>query len=613
MITDKVNLNLTRKWRSRNFDQIIGQELSIRMLKNSLYLDQFFPVYLFLGQRGCGKTSTARVFASAINCVHLDKFQKNPKSNNVPCLQCPSCKAMLEGKHPDFIEIDAASHTGVDNVRQIIEACAFLPLMGKKKIYLIDEAHMLSKAAFNAFLKILEEPPLSVLFILATTNPQKIIETVRSRCFQLFFKPVSQSNLIKHLETVCKSESISYDNQGLRVIIKESQGSVRDSLNILEQVRFSFNSATKKTVQQVLGHLGQEKVIELFDILLTKKPKEVLSFLKNLKFEIFSAQYLWDKLIELFRVAIWVKNGVEPDWCIDNIDLIKKIVKAVPLDHLHDIAQMFYENEVLFTRTKSKHSLLEMILLQISQKNDFPDKSGASTTPQMVAPADEDAFDEDDQENDDCDDQEEEEIQSVDTPSKLCPKSNEGMAAAQDPSSSSGQVSQSQCSFGRIDLRASGWDTFLSLLNGLDDPLVNSIFKQGKCIEFTEGSGAVDVEFLKQFSFFKDSLVETESCWLPLLKQAFGQTAQLNTLFTGVGTIKIKKINSENKPKYDIKKNEVNSQKKSNFYRPARNKKNKEEFLAKGNLIDISDVATWKKANTLLRYFSGKVSEMQDI
>src|SRR5688572_28013273 len=180
-----VTLNLSRKWRSQNFDQIVGQELSIRILKNSLYLAHFFPVYLFSGQRGCGKTSTARIFAAAINCDSLPLIQKNPKTHSIPCLNCNSCIAIREGNHPDFIEIDAASHTGVDNIRSIIESSSLLPLMGRKRVYLINEAHMLSKAAFNAALKILEEPPATVLFILATTNPHKIIDTVRSRCFQL--------------------------------------------------------------------------------------------------------------------------------------------------------------------------------------------------------------------------------------------------------------------------------------------------------------------------------------------------------------------------------------------------------------------------------------------
>jgi len=170
-------LNLARKWRSKNFDQVIGQELSVRMLKNSLYRDLYFPVYLFSGQRGCGKTSTARIFAAALNCEQLGVFQQSPKTQSVPCLICTPCQAMIAGRHPDFFEIDAASHTGVDNIRHIIDASQLLPVMGRKKIYLIDEAHMLSKASFNALLKILEEPPRSVVFILATTDPHKIIET----------------------------------------------------------------------------------------------------------------------------------------------------------------------------------------------------------------------------------------------------------------------------------------------------------------------------------------------------------------------------------------------------------------------------------------------------
>ena len=147
------NLNLARKWRPKDFKQIIGQEIPIKILLNSLYLKKLFPVYLFAGPRGCGKTSTARIFAAAINCEQLINFQNKPNSHSIPCLKCESCKSMLNAQHPDFIEIDAASHTGVENVRQILQNCVYIPLSGNKKIYLIDEAHMLSKASFNAFLK----------------------------------------------------------------------------------------------------------------------------------------------------------------------------------------------------------------------------------------------------------------------------------------------------------------------------------------------------------------------------------------------------------------------------------------------------------------------------
>ena len=132
-----VSLNLSRKWRSQDFDQIVGQDLAVRILKNSLYLGHYFPVYLFAGQRGCGKTSTARIFAAAVNCRALTVFQKDPKKSSIPCLVCDSCVAMRDGNHPDFIEIDAASHTGVDNVRNIIDSSSFLPLLSHKKIYLM--------------------------------------------------------------------------------------------------------------------------------------------------------------------------------------------------------------------------------------------------------------------------------------------------------------------------------------------------------------------------------------------------------------------------------------------------------------------------------------------
>jgi len=221
---NNVTLNLARKWRSKQFNEIVGQELSVRILKNSLYKDKLFPVYLFSGQHGCGKTTTARVFAAAVNCEKLPEFRKAPQNVTLPCLACVSCTAMSKGQHPDFIEIDAASNTGVDNIRQIIDASALLPVMGTKKIYLIDEAHMLSKAAFNAFLKIMEEPPSSVLFVLATTDAQKIPE---SRCFQLLFDPVETSLLMGHLKFICEQESIAYEGTALSLIVRESAGSVR--------------------------------------------------------------------------------------------------------------------------------------------------------------------------------------------------------------------------------------------------------------------------------------------------------------------------------------------------------------------------------------------------
>jgi len=597
MSTDNINLNLARKWRSKNFDQIIGQELSIRMLKNSLYLNQFFPVYLFSGQRGCGKTSTARVFAAAINCKQLHTFQKEPRGNVVPCLMCSSCKAMLNGNHPDFIEIDAASHTGVDNVRQIIEASSFLPLVGSKKIYLIDEAHMLSKAAFNAFLKILEEPPPSVIFILATTNPQKIIETVRSRCFQLFFRPVTFDPLVGHLKKICVAEKISFDDDGLSIIVKESQGSVRDSINILEQVRFSASCISKESVHKILGHIDNERLIQLFAHIFTKGPQKVLTFIKELKFESFSAEYFWHKMIELLRVAIWVKHGVDPSWSVDNLVLLKKIVRGCSIISLNEAMQLFYDNESVFLKTTAKHSLLEMILIQISQKNsddNVPDKSGASAAPEAVASVEEDEFE---------DEEEEEEVEEIEEVQAVA-KKEEALADKKKP-------------------KEKGWHSFLSLLDTLNDPLLSSIFKNGKFVSFNKETGDLAIEYLRQFSFFKDSFEETKSSWLPLMQQNFSQNVQFKPLFEGEGPVKVSAKSRVSAQKIEAttsnkSNNSTSSYQKApqNLYRASRNnvKSNKASvFEQKGKLVDVSDVATWKKANALLKYFSGSVREIQDI
>lgn len=250
---DIQELNLARKWRSVTFDDMVGQDLTVRIIKNSLYRGDIFPVYLLSGLRGCGKTTTGRLFAAALNCEKLELFQKEPQAVALPCRACRSCKAMQEQAHPDFIEIDAASHTGVENVRAIIEAASFLPVLGKKKVYLIDEAHMLSKAAFNAFLKILEEPPRTVVFFLATTEAHKIIDTVRSRCFQLFFQPIPSEALVQHLAHVCQVEGIAYETEALRVITEQAEGSARDALNIVERVRIAYNAVTYEGTLRSLG------------------------------------------------------------------------------------------------------------------------------------------------------------------------------------------------------------------------------------------------------------------------------------------------------------------------------------------------------------------------
>ena len=355
-------LNLTRKWRSKTFKTIVGQDLTLRILQNSLYLGQFFPVYLFSGQKGCGKTSTARVFATAANCDLLPEFQKNPQTV-LPCLQCASCVAMQKNQHPDFIEIDAASYTGVDNIRNIIDAASFMPLLGKKKIYLIDEAHMLSKAAFNAFLKLLEEPPMFVMFILATTDSHKILDTVISRCFQLFFDPIDTQKISDHLAMICTTENIPYETAALDLISKETQGSLRDALNLLEQVRFSAKIVELQSVQEVLGHIDQATLLHLMQGIVKNDVHVVLEIAETLQHKSHMAEYVWRQLIKLVYDLILMHHNVSPRGY--QPEALGHLVQITSLPSLLYIFDMLCDQEDMLSKTPRKDLALEGSLLRL--------------------------------------------------------------------------------------------------------------------------------------------------------------------------------------------------------------------------------------------------------
>lgn len=561
-----LQLNLARKWRSRDFNHIIGQELAVKMLKNNLYVGHYFPVYLLSGQRGCGKTTTARVFATAVNCENLEKFRTNPKKYSAPCLKCPSCSTMLAGRHPDFFEIDAASHTGVDHVRQIIDAASFLPLMGRKKIYLIDEAHMLSKAAFNALLKILEEPPPSVLFILATTDVQKIIETVRSRCFQIFFKPVDQKTLINYLKTICMAENIEYEDAALIVIAQETGGSVRDALNLLEQVRFACNCVSKSGVCEVLGYLDDESTITLLEILIYKTPDTLLAFLKKIKIETYSADFLWVRLLTLLRVTLWIYYGLEPEQFKSHISVLQTLVKKCSAVRLIGMWEFLFNHEQLFIRTTSKHALLEMLFMRICRHNNDGPTDADVVLQQVPNHASfEQLHDVGDNEN-----------------------KKEVVKGASD---------------------SALWQSFVSSVEELHDPLLSSIFKQGTFVSFNKVTGVVEVAFSKEFVFFKEWLENTKSLWEPRLKKVFTALASFNPLFTLAEKTDDTSIQEEKSSVREEKKAGTRETNKK-VVRADRSFMPKVRQYKCEERLDISDKELWKKSHLLLHYFPGTISKL---
>ena len=261
-------LALYRKYRPKTFDEVIGQEHIVKTLINQIKLDKISHAYLFCGSRGTGKTSTAKIFAKAINCT-------NPK-NSSPCLECETCKA-LDGTNIDVLEIDAASNNGVDEIRDLREKVKYPPVAGKYKVYIIDEVHMLSTSAFNALLKTLEEPPAYTVFVLATTEVHKLPATILSRCLRFDFKLVSLEDLSALLKSVLDKEGVKYDEQSINIIARAGEGSVRDTLSIADRcVSFAGDELTYKSVLSVLGVSEREVLINVTKQVLAKNVGEAL-------------------------------------------------------------------------------------------------------------------------------------------------------------------------------------------------------------------------------------------------------------------------------------------------------------------------------------------------
>jgi DNA polymerase III subunit gamma/tau len=249
---------LARKYRSANFDELVGQEHVAGTLKKAIESGRIAHAYLFCGTRGTGKTSTARILAKALNCQSSDQPTPNP------CGKCDSCLSIARGDDMDVIEIDAASNTGVDNVREIIENSRYRPSRSRFKIYIIDEVHMLSKSAFNALLKTLEEPPSHVKFILATTEPEKVLPTILSRCQRYDFRSISTREIAAHLKEICKKEKISAEDDALLLVAKAGAGSMRDALSLLDRL-LSLGDKTLG-VKDVEDMLGLPRVQLIFDL-----------------------------------------------------------------------------------------------------------------------------------------------------------------------------------------------------------------------------------------------------------------------------------------------------------------------------------------------------------
>ncbi len=285
-------MSLYTKYRPKDWDSVIGQDFIVTILKSTLANKSAGHAYIFTGSRGTGKTTSARIFAKALNCTNLQ--------DGNPCHQCENCQSFDNNLHVDIIEIDAASNTSVDDMRDLIDEAKYLPMQGEYKIYIIDEVHMLSGSAFNALLKTLEEPPAHVKFIMATTEINKVPETIRSRAQRFDFQKISKNKLIERLDFVAKNENINYEEWSLDIVADLARGGMRDALTLLEQ--YTVNKTLSKEILEKSFSLIDTKFIEnIITTLFEKNFSELKNILEKLKMENISAQRFFDQIILFLR------------------------------------------------------------------------------------------------------------------------------------------------------------------------------------------------------------------------------------------------------------------------------------------------------------------------
>lgn len=355
---------LYRVYRPRKFEDVVGQEHITKTLKNQIENNNIGHAYLFSGTRGTGKTSTAKIFSRAVNCLN--------STNQEPCNECEICKDILNDNIMDVVEIDAASNNSVDDIRELRENVKYSPTKAKYKVYIIDEVHMLSQGAFNALLKTLEEPPSYVIFILATTEPHKIPATILSRCQRFDFKRVTVSDITSRMKKICLEENIEVEEKALNLIARNSQGALRDALSILDQcISFGGNTIEYKDVVELLGTVNLEQLFDLSDYIINQDTKQSLKALNEFIIWGKDIRNLINDLIDHFRNLMICKVSNDLDEIIslpkEIIEQLKEQAKTINNNDLIRILNILSTTQDSMKTSSNPRVLAEVTIMKIAQ------------------------------------------------------------------------------------------------------------------------------------------------------------------------------------------------------------------------------------------------------
>ena len=356
-------LVLARKWRPQVFEEVIGQRHITKTLQNAISQNRVAHAFLFSGARGIGKTSTARILAKALNC------EKGPSIN--PCNQCTSCREISAGNSMDVIEIDGASNRGIDEIRELRENVRYTPAKSRHKIFIIDEVHMLTREAFNALLKTLEEPPSHIVFVFATTEAHKIPTTILSRCQRYDFKRIPLREIVENLKRITESEKVNMSPRGLLSIARESEGSMRDAQSLLDQViSYAGKEIKDEDLVYVLGLVDRKLLHDTIDAIATQDASRCMEIVEQVYQYGYDVQHFCRELLQTLRNLILMKVAERPEPLIDlvdeEVDALRKQAEAFELDQLNHLFNLLLKGEEEMAQSPFPRTMLEITLIRMA-------------------------------------------------------------------------------------------------------------------------------------------------------------------------------------------------------------------------------------------------------